>query len=199
MPSPRLPDLLNPTGLKSIKALAALFFLSAFWCPDRPLPCLEQCLSWSGWCPINWRVSKRWKRWSEHGESLDRVNKLNNLWSKENQSESFRSYTASASCCEPLESLFPVFVQAKEMRNHHLRGLRKTDTGLKSVPGPADLSSKSYTGAHSELRHGLQLLRTSFLPRTQLISQRPFKSNFTWSCAEDLSQWAVSDSPVFPF
>lgn len=91
------------------------------------LPCLEQCLSWSGWCPINWSVSEGWERWSGHGKSLDWVNKLNSLWGKENQkSGSFRNTEASALSCEQLASLFPPCVQAKEMRNHRSMGLRQT-------------------------------------------------------------------------
>lgn len=165
------------------------------------LPCLEQCLSWSGWCPVNWSVSEGWERWSGHGKSLDWVNKLNSLWGKENQkSGSFRNTEASASSCEQLASLFPPCVQAKRWETTVQWGSgRHSDTGSKSVLGPADLSSVSYAGACSELRHGFRLLRTGFLPRTQLISQGPFKANFTCLCTEDLSQSVVSDSRMFPF
>lgn len=74
---------------------------------------------------------------------------------------------------------------------------RHSDTGSKSVLGPADLLSVSYAVAHSELRHGLQLLRTSFLPRPQLISWGSFKSTFTWFCAGRFI--SARGSYTFPF
>lgn len=57
------------------------------------------------------------------------------------------------------------FHGVKEMRNHCRMGLWQRHR-LKSVLGPADFLSVSYAVAHPELRHGVQLLRTGFLPRT---------------------------------
>lgn len=74
---------------------------------------------------------------------------------------------------------------------------RHSDTGSKSVLGPTDSLSVSCAVSHSELRHGLRLLRTGLLPSTQLISWGPFKSNFTWFCAGRFI--SVRDSSTFPF
>lgn len=70
-----------------------------------------------------------------------------------------------------VESSLPILYGVKERRNHCRMDLRQAlRHRLKSALGPADLLSVSYAMAHSELRHGIQLLWTDFLPRTQLIS-----------------------------